>query len=70
MQLPSKRWVIAAVVLVILVPGAWLLARDPGVEDQSVVARVRRGEFRVTVTTSGELRAPKSVKITAPANAP
>ena len=65
-----RRWVIVtAVILVLGIPGAWLLARDSGMEDSSVVARVRRGEFKVTVTTSGELRAPRSVKITAPANA-
>jgi len=65
-----KRWVILmAVILVFGVPGAWLLARDSGTEDSSVVARVRRGEFKVTVTTSGELRAPRSVKMTAPPNA-
>jgi RND family efflux transporter MFP subunit len=65
-----RRWVIVtAVILVLGVPGAWLLAGDSGTEDSSVVARVRRGEFKVTVTTSGELRAPRSVKITAPANA-
>ncbi|HET9274990.1 MAG TPA: efflux RND transporter periplasmic adaptor subunit [Gemmatimonadales bacterium] len=70
MRLPRQRWLAVAVVALILgVPGAWLLARDPGEEDSSVVARVRRGEFRVTVTTSGELRARKFVQITAPTNA-
>ena len=65
-----RRWVIVtAVILVLGIPGAWLLARDSATEDSSVVARVRRGEFKVTVTTSGELRAPRSVKMTAPANA-
>jgi len=34
-----------------------------------VVARVKRGEFRVTVTTSGELKAREFVQITAPPNA-
>ena len=65
-----RRWVIVtAAILVLGIPGAWLLARDSGTEDSSVVARVRRGEFKVTVTTSGELRARKFVQITAPANA-
>src|SRR5688572_9950018 len=65
-----RRWVIlTAAILVLGIPGAWLLARDSGTEDSSVVARVRRGEFKVTVTTSGELRARKFVQITAPANA-
>jgi RND family efflux transporter MFP subunit len=65
-----KRWVILTTVIVVLgIPGAWLLARDSGTEDSSVVARVRRGEFKVTVTISGELRAPRSVKITGPPGA-
>ena len=65
-----RRWVMLTAVIVVLgIPGAWLLARDPGVEDSSIIARVRRGEFKVTVTTSGELRARKFVQITAPANA-
>ena len=34
----------------------------------ALVAQVKRGEFTVTVTTSGELKAQESVKITGPAN--
>ncbi|HEY8062421.1 MAG TPA: hypothetical protein VID74_06475, partial [Gemmatimonadales bacterium] len=33
------------------------------------MARVARGDFAVTVTSTGELRAPKFVKITGPLNA-
>ncbi len=50
-------------------PGTWLLARDPGVSDATIIAPVKRGDFRVTVTTSGELSARASVNINAPANA-
>jgi RND family efflux transporter MFP subunit len=65
-----NRWFIAGAVLVLLgIPGAFLMARDTGTEDASLVARVKKGEFKVTVTTSGELRATKFVKITGPANA-
>src|SRR2546426_1862590 len=46
----------------ILVPSAWLLARGPAATDNSLVARVKRGPFAVTVTTSGELRARSSSK--------
>jgi hypothetical protein len=45
-----------AVVVALGVPGAWLLARDSGGDDPAVVATVKRGPFRVVVTTSGELR--------------
>jgi len=63
-------WAKALVVLVLLgAPGAWLLARGAAPADAALVAPVKRGEFRVTVTTSGELRARKFVQITVPANA-
>lgn len=70
MRLMRNRWFIAgAVVLLLSAPGAWLMARDTGEEDAALVARVKRGEFKVTVRTSGELRARKFVQITGPANA-
>src|SRR5438046_7386794 len=53
----------------ILVPSAWLLARGPAAPDNSLVARVERGTFAVTVNTSGELRARQFVQITAPSSA-
>lgn len=63
------RIIASVVVLLLIVTAAIVKARgsDP-VSDTGVVA-VKRGEFNVTVKTSGELRAPKSVQITAPANA-
>jgi HlyD family secretion protein len=39
------------------------------VSDATIIAPVKRGEFKVTVTTSGELSARESVNINAPANA-
>jgi RND family efflux transporter MFP subunit len=70
MRLIRNRWFIAgAAVLFLAAPGAWLMARDTGAEDTALVARVKKGEFKVTVTTSGELRATKFVRITGPANA-
>src|SRR5713101_5772196 len=66
---PSRRLVVAVGVVVLGVPGAWLLARAPAADDASLVARVKRGPFAVTVTSSGELRARQFVQITAPANA-
>lgn len=63
-----QRRVAAAVVMVGL-PGAWLLARNRGGTDSSVAAPVRHGPFAVTVSTAGELRAREFVQITAPPGA-
>lgn len=49
-----------------MIPTAWLLARDTGSDDPSLVASVDRGEFTVTVQTTGELGALESTEITAP----
>jgi RND family efflux transporter MFP subunit len=65
----NRRLVISAAVVLLAAPGAWLMARDAAPEDTRLVARVKKGEFKVIVSTSGELRATKFVRITAPANA-
>ena len=65
---PSRR-LATGVAAAILVPSAWLLARGPSTPDDALVARVKRGPFAVTVSTSGELRAREFVQITAPAGA-
>ena len=67
--LRERRFIIGAIILLLAAPGAWLMARDTTDEDTALVARVKKGEFKVTVTTSGELRATKFVRITGPANA-
>ena len=64
----SRRFLIAAIVLAVGVPATWLLARDPATSESALVSPVKRGDFRVTVTTSGELRAPKFVQVTLPQN--
>ena len=70
MRIPRSRWFVSAAALLALgIPGAWLLARDAGDGDPSIVASVKRGDFKVMVTTSGELRARKFVQISGPANA-
>ncbi len=70
MRIIRNRWfIVGAVALMLAVPGAWLMARDSAGDDNSLVARVKKGEFNVVVTTSGELRATKFVNITGPANA-
>jgi HlyD family secretion protein len=66
--LRNRGFLVAAVVVLLGAPGAWLLARDAGKSDSPVVAPVKHGDFHVTVTTSGELRARKFVQITAPPN--
>jgi RND family efflux transporter MFP subunit len=66
--LKDRRIQVAAVILLLAIPGAWLLARDKGGETSPLIAGVTKGEFKVTVTTSGELRALKFVQITVPPN--
>jgi RND family efflux transporter MFP subunit len=67
--LRTRRFLIAAIVLVLGAPATWLLARDKSTGDATLIGQVKRGDFRVTVTTSGELRAPKFVQVTLPPNA-
>nr|MBP6670790.1 hypothetical protein [Gemmatimonadales bacterium] len=69
MPLLQRRGLLAAIgVVAIGAPATWLLARTPAGAASAVVARVTRGEFVVTVATSGELRARKFVQITVPPN--
>ena len=69
MRLPRSPRLLLGIALLVGVPGAWLLARGPADADEAVVTRVKRGEFKVVVTTSGELRALKYVQINVPQNA-
>ncbi len=69
MRFLRRRWFVALSVLLALgIPGAWLLARDTSGSGGEVTAIVKRGDFAVTVTTSGELRARKFVQIQGPSN--
>lgn len=63
--LHNRRFLVLAGVALVI-PGAWLVARDTGEDDPTLVARVKRGEFAVTVRTSGELGARESMEIMAP----
>jgi RND family efflux transporter MFP subunit len=68
-RLVRLRWVqVTALIALLGTPTAWLMARGTGPADDAIVARVKKGDFKVVVTTSGELRAPKFVNITGPAN--
>jgi multidrug efflux pump subunit AcrA (membrane-fusion protein) len=69
-RLLRSRWTIAVAVIVVAGAAAVLLAAPgAGGDESGLVARVVRGDFRVLVTTAGELRAKNSVQITAPPNA-
>lgn len=67
--LRTRRFLIAAAILAVGLPAAWLLARSPAGSGSGLIAPVKKGEFVVTVTVSGELRALKFVQITVPQNA-
>src|SRR5438046_5708448 len=64
--LPTRRQRIAAAVVTLVLPSAWLLGGERGGTDTAVVASVKRGPFTVVVTTAGELRARQFVQVTAP----
>ncbi|HVB32330.1 MAG TPA: HlyD family efflux transporter periplasmic adaptor subunit [Gemmatimonadaceae bacterium] len=65
-----SRWFIASAVVVLLgVPATWLFAHHEGASDPTLDTTVKHGDFRVLVTTSGELRARKFVQISAPQGA-
>jgi len=68
MRLLRTRWfVIGAIVAVVAIPSAWLMARGTGTGgSKSVTGRVKRGDFKVVVTTAGDLRALRDIKITGP----
>ena len=68
-QFLRSRWFVVGLVAVVGTPAAWLVAGGRKPVEAGVVTRVKRGDFLVTVTSTGELRAPKFVKITGPANA-
>ncbi len=68
--LRTRRFLITAIVVVAIgIPATYLLARDKATTESTLVSQVKRGNFDVTVTTSGELRAPKFVQVTLPQNA-
>ncbi|MDZ4388105.1 MAG: efflux RND transporter periplasmic adaptor subunit [Gemmatimonadales bacterium] len=69
-RLPPKRWLAGLGVLTVLgTATAWFFAREPAAAVVSLDAVVERGDFRVTVTTSGELQALSAVEITTPEKA-
>ncbi len=68
-QLVKTRWFLAtAFVLIVGTPAAWLMAGTSDSDEGGLSATVQKGDFKVVVTASGELRAPKFVNITGPQN--
>jgi RND family efflux transporter MFP subunit len=67
MRLPrSRRTLTILGVLAVGAPAAWLIARPAADEGSALVATVKEGDFSVTVTTAGELRARSFVQIQGP----
>ena len=68
-RIPRNRWVtLTAIVLVVGAVTAWYFTPASAKTDDSVVARVKKGDFRVVVTSAGELRAKKFVQVQGPLN--
>lgn len=71
MRLPrSRRALLIALGLVVAIPSAWMLASGASTNEASqITTKVKKGDFKVVVTTAGELRAKKFVQIQGPSNA-
>ena len=68
-QVLKKPWAIAiAATALVAVTGASIMARGTAASGGALVARVKRGDFKVVVNTSGDLRALRDIKITGPMN--
>jgi RND family efflux transporter MFP subunit len=66
-RLVRTKWFLATAFLVIVgVPALILISKGSAGADDGLVATVKKGDFKVVVTASGELRAPKFVTITGP----
>lgn len=64
-----KRWVTTLVIALAVVGiSAWYFTPAAASEDGAVIARVKKGDFHVVVTSAGELRAKKFVQIQGPLN--
>ncbi len=68
-RIPRNRWVTLLVIIVVVVGvSAWFFTPASAKSDESVVARVKQGDFKVVVTSAGELRAKKFVQVQGPLN--
>ena len=71
MQHLRKRWLPILIGILLVGGGAWYKwsGQSTVSTENALIARVKRGDFKVSVTTTGELRARKFVQITGPGNA-
>ena len=68
-RIPRNRWVsLAVIVIAVVAITAWYFTPASAKEDGAVVARVKKGDFKVVVTSAGELRAKKFVQVQGPLN--
>jgi len=68
-HLPRNRWItLAVIVLAVGAISAWYFSPAAAETDDSVIARVKKGDFKVVVTSAGELRAKKFVQVQGPLN--
>ena len=69
-QLRRPRVLVAVVAVIVVIAAVTLLfgGADAADNSASISAKVKSGEFRVVVTTTGELRARKAVQIQGPPN--
>jgi len=68
-RIPRNRWItIAVIVLAVGAITAWYFTPAAAGQDDAVIARVKKGDFKVVVTSAGELRAKKFVQVQGPLN--
>jgi RND family efflux transporter MFP subunit len=68
-RIPRTRWVaLLAIIVAATGVSAWYFAPAGTKDDSAVIARVKKGDFHVVVTSAGELRAKKFVQIQGPLN--
>jgi RND family efflux transporter MFP subunit len=64
-----NRWItVLVIVLAVAAISAWYFTPAAATDDAAVVARVKQGDFKVVVTSAGELRAKKFVQVQGPLN--
>lgn len=62
-----KKRIIVAVAIVLVIVVAFFLLKDGGVDENiDISTEVKTGEFVIAITTTGELEAKNSIKITGP----
>ena len=68
-RIPRNRWItVLVIVLVVGAVTAWYFTPAAAGQDDAVIARVKKGDFKVVVTSAGELRAKKFVQVQGPLN--